>query len=102
MNIITYSEARAGFKSVMDTVCRDHEPIVVSRVNGEHVVMLSLADYNSMQETMHLLASPRNAVRLMESIEQLRAGQARSRPFDLAAAKDPVDERLQQEKPQQG
>ncbi|GAB1433933.1 hypothetical protein MASR2M32_01410 [Sphaerotilus sulfidivorans] len=101
MNIITYSEARAGFKSVMDTVCRDHEPTVVSRVNGEHVVMLSLADYNSMQETMHLLASPRNAVRLMESIQQLRAGHARSRNFDPSTTKGPADDPIQEEEQEQ-
>lgn len=97
MNIITYSEARAGFKSVMDTVCSDHEATVVTRVNGEHVVMLSLADYNSMQETMHLLASPKNAVRLMESIQQLRSGRARSRDFALPTTKDRANDHSEDE-----
>lgn len=79
MNILTFSEARASFKAVMDDVCKDHAPTVITRVSGEHVVMLSLADFNSMQETMHLLSSAKNASRLMESIAQLRAGKARPR-----------------------
>lgn len=78
MNILTFSEARASLKTVMDDVCKDHTPTVVTRVNGEHVVMLSLDDYNSMEETMYLL-SANNASRLMESIAQLKAGKAEIR-----------------------
>ena len=81
MNVLTFSETRASLKSVMDDVCKDHTPTIVSRVNGEHVVMLSLADFNSMQETMYLLSSPANAQHLMESIAQLKAG--KSQPRDL-------------------
>lgn len=79
MNIVTFSEARASLKTVMDDVCKDHTPTVVTRVNGEHVVMLSLADFNSMEETMYLLSSPNNASRLMQSIAQLNAGKAQTR-----------------------
>ena len=79
MNILTFSEARASLKTVMDNVCKDHTPTVISRVSGEHVVMLSLDDFNSMKETMYLLSSPANANHLMESIAQLRAGQAQQR-----------------------
>ena len=79
MNILTFSEARASLKTVMDNVCKDHTPAVVTRVNGEHVVMLSLADFNSMEETMYLLSFANNASRLMESIAQLKAGKAQPR-----------------------
>ena len=79
MNILTFSEARASLKSVMDEVCKDHSPTVVTRVNGEHVVMLSLADFNSMEETLYLLSSQKNASRLMESIAQIKAGKALQR-----------------------
>ena len=79
MNILTFSEARASLKTVMDNVCKDHTPAVVTRVNGEHVVMLSLADFNSIEETMYLLGSANNASRLMESIAQLKAGKAQPR-----------------------
>jgi antitoxin YefM len=74
MNILTFSEARAGFKQALDTVCRDHEPTVITRQRGEHVVMISLEDYNSMQETLHLLGSSANAERLRQSIAEFKAG----------------------------
>lgn len=79
MNVLTYSQARAGLKAVMDDVCKDHAPTVITRVSGEHVVMLSLSDFNSFEETIHLLSSAKNAKRLMESIAQLRAGHVRPR-----------------------
>jgi antitoxin YefM len=74
MNILTFSEARASFKQALDEVCKDHEPTVITRQRGEHVVMISLDDYNSMQETLHLLGSPKNAERLRESIAEFKAG----------------------------
>jgi antitoxin YefM len=52
---------------------------VLSREKGKDVVIMSLADFNSIQETLHLLGSPKNAARLMESIAQLREGKARPR-----------------------
>jgi len=79
MNILTFSEARAGFKTVMDNVCRDHNPTIITRTKGEHVVMLSLADFNSMEETLYLLSSETNAKRLMESVAQVRAGKTKQR-----------------------
>jgi len=74
MNILTFSEARAGFKQALDAVCKDHEPTVITRQRGEHVVMISLDDYNSLQETLHLLGTPANADRLRRSIAEFRAG----------------------------
>jgi antitoxin YefM len=82
MNILTFSDARAGLKAVMDDVCADHSPTVITRQSGEPVVMLSLADFNSIEETLHLLSSPKNASRLLASIEQLKAGKARMRELD--------------------
>lgn len=79
MNILTFSEARAGLKAVMDSVCKDHAPALITRVSGEHVVMLSLADYSSLEETLYLLSSSKNANRLMESIAQIQGGKAQPR-----------------------
>jgi antitoxin YefM len=79
MNILTFSEARAGLKQAMDDVCRDHEPAVITRQRGEHVVLISLEDFNSMQETLHLLGSPANAKRLSESIAEFNAGKTSRR-----------------------
>ena len=79
MNVMTYSEARAGFKQAMDDVCRHHDPTVITRQRGEHVVMMSLADYNSMEETMYLLSNPVNAERLMRGVEKVKAGRTKIR-----------------------
>jgi antitoxin YefM len=79
MKIVTFSEARAGLKAVMDDVCTDSSPTVITRQSGEPVVMLSLADFNSIEETLYLLGSPKNASRLLVSFEQLKAGKARAR-----------------------
>lgn len=72
MNSMTLSEVRENLKQAMDSVCKDHEPIVITRRRGEHVVLISLRDYNGMQETLHLLESERNATRLRESIAEFR------------------------------
>ncbi|MFV3292356.1 type II toxin-antitoxin system Phd/YefM family antitoxin [Pseudomonas sp. NY11955] len=76
MHVLTFSQARAELKQTMDDVCRDHEPAIITRQRGEPVVMLSLEDYNGMNETLHLLSSSKNAARLRSSIAQLRSGQA--------------------------
>lgn len=88
MNILTFSEARAGLKTVMDNVCKDRAPTVITRVSGEHVVMLSLTDFNSFQETNYLLSNPKNATHLMESIAQLKAGKARIRELIINDTKE--------------
>ncbi|HWH18400.1 MAG TPA: type II toxin-antitoxin system prevent-host-death family antitoxin [Allosphingosinicella sp.] len=74
MDVISYSDTRANLKEVMDRVVADRAPVIVSRQKAESVVMVSLADWNAMEETMHLLSSPANAARLRQSIEQLDAG----------------------------
>lgn len=79
MNVITYSDARASLRQTIDKVCEDHTPTVITSQNNDAVVMISLADYNSMQETLHLVSSPANARRLHKSIAQLRAGGAKPR-----------------------
>lgn len=76
MHILTFRQAHADLKQVMDDVCRDHEPAMITRQRGEPVVMLSLEDYNGINETLHLLGSAKNASRLRSSIAQLQAGKA--------------------------
>lgn len=74
MYAISYSEARENLKSVIDRVVSDRAPIAIVRQRGEGAVLISQSEWEAMQETMHLLASPVNARRLMESIAQLEAG----------------------------
>jgi antitoxin YefM len=88
MNILTFSEARACLKHAMDDVCRDHEPTLITRRHGEHVVIMSLDDFNSIQETLHLLGSPANAKRLSESVAQFNAGKTSVRVINELLEKE--------------
>ncbi|MEL7148995.1 MAG: type II toxin-antitoxin system prevent-host-death family antitoxin [Bacteroidota bacterium] len=74
MEITTYSNFRKNLKALMDKVFESRSPLFVKRANGEDMVLLSLEEYNSMQETLHLLHSPRNAQRLNESLKELANG----------------------------
>lgn len=71
MKAITYTAARESLAATMDEVCADHNPVIITRNRDQAVVMMSLADYESLQETAYLLRSPANARRLLASISQL-------------------------------
>jgi len=79
MDAITYSAARKKFVETMERVCDNHEPIIVTRRNARPVVMMSLDDFNAIEETGYLLRSPANAARLRESINQAVGGRAEVR-----------------------
>lgn len=79
MDVMNYSDARAQFKSVMDRAINDKQEVVVTRKKGEAVVVVSLEAWNSINETLHLLSSPRNAGRLRSSIAQLDAVDGKER-----------------------
>ena len=74
MDSISYSDARARLAKTMEKVCDDHTPIVITRKSARSVVMMSLEDYQALEETAYLLRSPRNSRRLLESIAELEAG----------------------------
>ena len=74
METLSTTEARANIKAVMDRVVADKAPIAISRQRGEGVVMVSQSEWDSIEETLHLLRSPTNAKRLMDGIAQLDAG----------------------------
>ncbi len=79
MDTLTYSEARSKLANTMDRVCDDHAPIVITRKNSQSVVMMSLVDFQALEETAYLLRSPKNAKRLIESIVELKSGGGTSR-----------------------
>ena len=74
MDAITYTQARKNFTSVMNRVCDDHAPIIITRQSERPVVMMSLEDYSAIEETMYLLKSPANARRLYKALEKLKEG----------------------------
>ncbi len=75
MKALSYTALRSNLAKTMEKVCEDHEPIVITRKSEGAVVMLSLEDYESLEETTYLLRSPKNVKRLLESISQLEEGQ---------------------------
>jgi antitoxin YefM len=79
VDAITYTAARANLADTMDRVCEDHEPIVITRNGEQSVVMLSLEDFNALEETAHLLRSSKNARRLLDAIMELEQGQGTER-----------------------
>ena len=75
MKAISYTAARANLASTLKAVCEDHSPVIVTRKHGDAVIIMSLEDYESLSETAYLTSSPKNARRLMASIEQLESGE---------------------------
>ena len=71
METVTYSRTRQHLSEIMNKVSDDRAPVLITRQNGTPVVMMSLQDFNALEETAYLMRSPKNAKRLMESIEQL-------------------------------
>lgn len=74
MEAITYSKARNNLKKIMDSVCDNIETYIITRKNNRNVVMISLEEYNSITETLHLLSTPKNTKRLLKSIEEIEKG----------------------------
>ena len=79
MDTISYTAARANLSKTMEKVCNDHTPIIITRKREAAVVMLSLDDYQALEETAYLLRAPANARRLLESIAELEAGKGAER-----------------------
>jgi len=79
MKAMTYTAARQNLADTIERVCEDHAPVIITRRRDQAVVMISLADYESLEETAYLLRSPRNAQRLREAVQQLREGKGTKR-----------------------
>lgn len=75
MESISLSAARADLKSVVDRVVADRVPVAITRRRGEGVVMVSASEWASIEETLYLLRSPRNAERLLASVRELEQGE---------------------------
>ncbi len=79
MEAISYTAARTHLAKTMQQVCDDHAPVTITRSKAPSVVMISLEDYEALQETAYLLRSPKNARRLLESVAQLEDDKGQER-----------------------
>ncbi len=75
MKTMTYSESRASYAAVLESVVNDREEVVVTRAGHAPVVIVALDYYESLKETVHLMRIPESARRLMASIERLEGRQ---------------------------
>ncbi len=76
MDVMTYSAFRAELAGTLDKVADGHRPVLITRQNGKPTVVMSLEDFHSYEETAYLTASPQNAQRLNQAVEQIRQGLA--------------------------
>lgn len=74
METTTYSSFRAGLKKKLDKITDDHDVLIVNRKGNKDVVVMSLKDYNSLEETLYLLSSKSNAEKLRLGMKQLKKG----------------------------
>jgi len=74
MRTISITDLRKNLKETLDTVIDNNQEIIVHRPNNEDVVLISLSDYNSLNETLHLLSSEKNRARLLLGKQQLKQG----------------------------
>ncbi len=75
MEAISYTKARNQLSGLMEHVCQDHDPVIITRQKQPSVVVMSLEDYNALTETAYLLQSPKNAIRLNEAVADFTNGQ---------------------------
>lgn len=79
MRIKNYSELRKNLTKTMEEVVQDHDPIIITRGSKAPVIMMSLEDYNSFEETIYLLKNPKNRKRLLSSLENIKKGKTKKR-----------------------
>jgi antitoxin YefM len=85
---VSYSQLRNNLASYMDEVCNDRAPLFVTRQNARSVVLMSEEDYEGLMETVHLLKSPANAARLLQSIKEADQGKLTERELVEPAKAD--------------
>lgn len=76
MRVANFTEFRTKLKEMLDDVEENNETLFIKRGTGDGSVLISMHEYNSLLETMHLLSSKANADRLYESIQQIKNGES--------------------------
>nr|MBV6629604.1 type II toxin-antitoxin system prevent-host-death family antitoxin [Oceanococcus sp. HetDA_MAG_MS8] len=79
MDTLSYTSARTNLAKTMEKVCMDHAPVAITRNGKNAVVMMSMEDYQALEETAYLLRSPKNMRRLLSAIGELDDGDGTER-----------------------
>lgn len=72
MEVLSYTKARNKFAGLMDKVCESHDPVIITRQQQPSVIIMSLEDYNALEETAYLLRRPANATQLNKAVVDFR------------------------------
>jgi len=75
MEAISYTGFRNNLAKIMESICNNFTRVIITRQNAKPVVVMSLEDYQAIEETVYLVRSPRNAERLVKAIEEVEKGQ---------------------------
>jgi len=79
---ISYTELRKNLASTLDRVTEDREPVIITRDRGKPAaVLMSMEEFTSWEETLHLLRSPANAARLKDALDEFERGGGTERPL---------------------
>jgi len=79
MEVTTFTDFRRNMRSYFEKVFTMGKPLFISRPKGHDMVLISKNEYNSMQETLHLLSSPKNAERLLKAVQSDKTGEGKVR-----------------------
>jgi antitoxin YefM len=81
MNPISCLEASENLEAMIEKVVADCAPLAITRPRGEGAVLISASEWTSIEETLYLLSSPKNAERLLEAVRGFEAGDAKGVPL---------------------
>ena len=70
----TLSDFRKDIKRYFDNVTQNVETLIINRGKDNGIVIMSLAEYNSLCATQHEISSKENERRLDSAIEKLKSG----------------------------
>jgi antitoxin YefM len=79
MIAVNYSSARDNFKKFCDAAVHDFETIIVTRKQGENIVIMSESEYNNLMENLYIRNNKEDYQRLLKSIDQLKTGKGQVR-----------------------
>ena len=94
MDVVNYTDFRKSLEKYIDKVDSDKRPVLITRQNAKPTVLMSLEEFNSYEETLHLLSSPANATRLRRSISDAKAGRLIERDIDTEDAPLTLDDEV--------
>ena len=77
MEVTNLTDFRQNMRLYFEKVFNMKKPLFITRPKGDDMVLISKSEYTSMQETFHLLRSPKNAERLLKAIEADKAGEGK-------------------------